>query len=72
MHQDTVSATADSAEWSVEPAWTSYWSDGVDHDFYAMHPVTIGDRNEIGDSKLELGMDVLRLGIDLLGVPNLC
>jgi hypothetical protein len=68
MHAYENTAGADS-QWSRRGQDVGKRGSGVDHDFYAMHPVAIGDRNHIGDSKL--GMDCMRLGIGAQAVPNL-
>ena len=44
-------------KWSRRGQAVGKRSCGVNHDFYAMHPIPIGDRNDIGDRKL--GMEVV-------------
>ena len=65
MHSEPRIASAVDAddEWSRRGFAVGKRGSGVNHDFYAMHPVPIGDRYDIGDRKL--GMEVVRLGIGL-------
>jgi hypothetical protein len=59
MHCEPRIASAVYADdkWSRRGQAVGKRSCGVNHDFYAMHPIPIGDRNDIGDRKL--GMEVV-------------
>jgi hypothetical protein len=59
MHSEPriVSAVDADDQWSRRGQAIGKRGSRVNHDFYAMHPVPIGDRNDIGDSKL--GMEVV-------------